>query len=202
MLQVELSASVRNQFGKGAMRRLRSEGKTPGVLYGQGVEPLPLALDTKTFYKELLYIQRRNAIVTLSLDNGQEHHVLIKDIQSDPVKDTLIHADFQKIDINKAKRFVVGIEYKGTPKGVDMGGVLMIEQNNVVVEGLPLDVPDNFQVDISDLKIGDKILLGSLELPDTINMVSGKERVCVRVDSAAKEKKDAEQEEAEMAEAE
>jgi len=183
MLQVELSASVRNNFGKGAMRRLRGDGNTPAVLYGVHCEPIAIQLETNTFYKELLNIQRRNAVVTLALDNGDNHYVLIKDIQVDPVRDTLVHADFQKIDVNKPKCFGVDIKLSGTAKGVDVGGFLHVEQNSITLEGLPLDIPDFVELDISDLGIGDSYRLSSLELPANVTMISDKEQVCVKVDS-------------------
>lgn len=197
MLQIQLSASVRNEFGKGAMRRLRSDGKTPAVLYGSDRESLALQLETKTFYQELLNIHRRNAIVTLTLDDGATHDVLLKDVQSDPVRDTLIHADFQKIDINTPKRFDVQVEFTGFAKGVDLGGTLLVEQRTVVLEGLPLDIPDSCMVEVSDLGIGDKLLVDSLELPDNVTLISDKDQVLVKVEVVVQEKEVEEVEEVE-----
>lgn len=202
MLQIQLSASVRDEFGKGAMHRLRSDGKTPAVLYGLGTESLALQLETKTFYQELLNLQRRNAIVTLTLDDGATHHVLIKDVQSDPVRDTLIHADFQKIDIDTSKQFDVQVEFTGFAKGVDLGGTLLVEQRTVVVEGLPLDIPDSCMVEISDLGIGDKLLVDSLDVPDNVTMISDKDQVIVKVEVVVQEKEVEEVEEEESVEAE
>ncbi len=187
MLQVELAASVRDQFGKGAMHRLRNDGKTPAVLYGPGSEPLALQLETARFYQELVYIQRRNAIVTLTLDNGETHHVLIKDVQTDPVRDSLLHADFYKIDIDKPRQFAVRVTFTGDSRGVDMGGRLIVEQRHVVLEGVPIDIPDTCELDITDLDIGDKLLMSALELPDNVTMVSDRDLVCVKVDVAARE---------------
>ncbi len=192
MIQVELAASVREKFGKGAMHRLRSDGKTPAVLYGKGTEPIAVQLETKVFYKELLNIHRRNAVVTLTLDNGETHHALIKDVQADPVRDTLVHADFQKIDINKPQCFGVRVGFTGSAKGVDMGGMLMVEQHTVILEGVPLDIPDSCQLDVSDLEIGDKLLFDSLDLPDNVTMITDKDQVCVKVEVMSQEKDDEE----------
>ena len=96
MIQVEMSAAVRNEFGKGAMRRMRAAGVTPAVVYGApGSEVQALQVNTKDFYKNLLMIQRRNAVLSITIDSGAVRHVLIQDVQADPVIiDRLEHADF------------------------------------------------------------------------------------------------------------
>lgn len=201
MLQVELSASVREKFGKGAMHRLREEGMTPAILYGLGTESLPIQLETKSFYQKLLKIHGRNAVVTLSLGKGKTHHVVIKDVQADPVRDTIIHADFYKIDIKKPKGFEVEINFTGTPKGVDLGGILMIEQRTVRLEAPPLDIPDSCSLDISGLGIGDKLSFSALDIEGDVRMVSEGDHVCVRVDAPSKEKEEGESLEVEAEEA-
>ncbi len=190
MLQVELSATVRNTFGKGAMRCLRSDGKTPAILYGLEAEPMALQLETKEFYKELLNLRRRNAVVALSLDDGKTHHVLIKDVQTDPVRDTVVHADFQRVDLKKSKQFGVDVKLIGNPKGVDLGGVIFVEERLVILEGLPLDIPDNCPLDISELDIGDSLSFDSLDLPKDIRLISDKDQVCVKVENASKVEED------------
>src|SRR5665647_3138869 len=89
MLQQEMSASVRKDFGKGAMRRLRMAGKTPGIIYGTGREPVALQFETLPLVKQLLKIRRRNAVITLNIEGDSSRHVLIKELQTDPVRDTL-----------------------------------------------------------------------------------------------------------------
>jgi len=202
MLQIDLSASVRGEFGKGAMHRLRNDGKTPAILYGQGTDPIALQLETKILYQELLNLQRRNVVVTLSLDDGATHHVIVKDVQTDPVRDSLIHADFQKIDIEKAKQFVVPVEFVGSAKGIDLGGMLVIERNTVVLEGVPLDIPDSCQIDVSELVIGDQIMFDALELPENVVMISDKDQVCVKVNVLSQERTEDDLEEEAEAETE
>ncbi|MDH5299466.1 MAG: 50S ribosomal protein L25, partial [Desulfobulbaceae bacterium] len=95
MLQVEMSARVRKSFGKGAARTTRRAGQTPAVVYGPKTEPLALELNTKDFTKGLIFINRRNAVVNLNIDDGgstSTRHVVVKEIQADPVQDTLVHA--------------------------------------------------------------------------------------------------------------
>ena len=181
MLQVELSASVRTATGKGAMRQLRMKGKTPAVVYGGGAAALSLEMDTKSLMQQLLEIYRRNAVVTLKIDGDKDRHVLVGEVQTDPVRDTLIHADFCEIDLQKARRFDVPVVFTGVAKGVDLGGEMFIEHKSVTLEGLPLDIPDQFSLDVTDLRIGDHMTFGNIFLPQTLKLISNADKVCVKV---------------------
>ena len=181
MLQQEMSASVRKDFGKGAMRRLRMAGNTPAVLYGTGREALSLQLETLPLVKQLLKIQRRNAVITLNIEGDSSRHVLIKELQTDPVRDTLIHADFYEIPLDKARRFTVDLVVTGAAKGVDVGGILEVVSSKVVVEGNPLDIPDTLVVDVTELAIGDSFIVGNLALPDNIKMITSGDAICVTI---------------------
>lgn len=188
MLQVEMSATVRSSSGKGAMRRLRVSGKTPAVVYGGGSTALSLELDSKTLMHQLLEIYRRNVIVTLKIEGEGDRHVLLGEVQTDPVRDTLIHADFCEVDLQKPRRFKVPVIYNGVAKGVDFGGEMFIEKNSVVLEGLPLDIPDECTLNVTDLKIGDYLNFGNITLPESLKLVSDAEAVCVKVDKKLGEK--------------
>ncbi len=182
MLQVEMSASVRKSTGKGPMRQLRMVGKTPAVVYGGGLTAMPLEMESKTLMQKLLGIIRRNAIVTLKIDGESDRHVLLGEVQTDPVRDTLIHADFCEIDLKKPRRFNVPVVFTGLAKGVDFGGEMFIEADSVVLEGLPLDFPDECSLDVTELKIGDYMNFGNISLPETVKLISDADTVCVKVD--------------------
>ncbi len=186
MLQVEMDASVRKVKGKGAMRQLRSKGLTPAVVYGADAEALPVELETQPLYQKLLSIYRRNAVVTLKLDNGSTKYVLVQDIQTDPIKDTLVHADFLEIDVDKPRVFNVAIRFTGDAVGVDLGGILNVVQETVAVEAAPLDIPDIFEVDITNLNIGDSIKIETIEIPDNLKLISDPESTCISIVSAKK----------------
>ena len=181
MITKEISAAVRNTFGKGPMRQLRGLGKTPGVVYGGGTEALALQFETAVLFHELLDIHGRNAVITLKIDNGTERNVLVQEIQVDPVKDFLYHADFVDIDVNKTAKFSVPIDYSGKAKGVDLGGILMVEKTKIVLEGAPLSIPDKCVVNIREMKIGDKITVGSIALPEGVKLVTDAGEVCIAI---------------------
>ena len=181
MITKEIATSVREVFGKGPIRRLRAQGKTPGVVYSGGNEAIALEFETKTLFQNLLDIQGRNAIITLKIDDGSEKNVLVKEIQTDPLKDTLFHADFLEIDLQKSAHFQVPLTFVGKAKGEDLGGLTRIENSFLVLAGKPLDIPDNCVINVADMSIGDKITAGDVSLPDGVSLVSDPEMVCVSV---------------------
>ena len=104
MIQQDMTAAVRQDFGKGATHRLRQSGYAPAILYGKKTEPMALAMETKTLTRELLRLHGHNAVVTLDIEGekaNKKHHVLIKDIQTDPITDAVLHVDFFEIRIER-----------------------------------------------------------------------------------------------------
>jgi len=184
MLQVRLDSTVRTVFGKGPMRQLRMRELTPANLYSGGNEPVSLQLDTAKLYKNLLFIHGRNAVVTLEVegDAAGERHVLVQEIQKDPLSGSLLHVDFLEIDLKKAAKFTVPIEYVGTAKGVDLGGELHVFKESVQLRGCPLDVPDVIQVDITPLEQGGAgLTYGDLPIPANVEMLEKATVTCVAV---------------------
>ena len=184
MLQVDMSASTRESFGKGAMRRLRVSGNTPAVLYGNDKDVMSLQLETRVFLKTLYQISRKNAVVTLSIDDGDTRHVMMREVQTDPVTDSLIHADFFEVNLDTARTFSVPVELTGKAKGVVGGGELITHNLVVVLEGAPLDIPDVLTVDVSNLDSDERILSADIELPENVKLASPGDQVCAEVISA------------------
>ncbi len=196
MLQYDLSAQVRNKFGKGANRCLRSSGATPAVLYGSHIEPVHLQFNCKDLTHTLLQMQRRNAIFNLDVD-GVKRHVMVKEIQTKPVDDSLLHVDFHEIKLDASIVLEVPVKFSGKAKGVDLGGELHIGLPSVTLQGQPLDIPDFIEVDISALNIGDQIICDSLTIPANIEIKNDKDAVCIAVVHITVKAEDFEDEEAE-----
>lgn len=189
MIQLDVSAEVRKSFGKGAARTLRRSGKTPAVIYGPKSDPMSLSLDTHAFTKSLLNLQRRNAVVNLDIDidgSPQRRHVIIKDLQVDPILDTLEHADFYEIALDSPLIFTVPLVYQGKARGVDMGGDMSIAVHQVQLKGNPLDIPDEIMVDVSPLGTNEEFTCGQLDLPANVSLLDKKEKVCVAVTAPVK----------------
>jgi len=181
MIRKEIPAAVRTAFGKGEMRRMRNAGQTPAVVYGGGAEAIALTFETKLLFGELIDLQGQNAVITLKIDNGTEKNVVVKELQSDPARDTLFHADFLEIDLEKSAVFTVPLSYTGKAKGVDLGGMQSIELHSVVLKGKPLDIPNDCLIDVKPLAIGDKFTAAQITLPAGVELVSNPAAVCVSV---------------------
>jgi large subunit ribosomal protein L25 len=184
MLQVDIPAAVRTVFGKCENRRLRADKKTPAVVYSKGEDAVPLQLDEGTLYKNLLYIHGRNAVVTLDIegDDKGKRHVLVQEIQKDPVVERLLHVDFLEIELDKPIDFLVPLRLTGVARGVDLGGELVVAKSTVTLRGCPMDVPDEIVADITELDRGEKgLTCGDLDLPAKVEMLDDADQVCVSV---------------------
>ena len=187
MLQVDLTARVRKTFGKGNTRALRRAGMTPAVLYGPKIDSMALELTTKPFTKALFGIHRRNAVISLEIENGDlpaKRHVMIREVQTDPVQGTLVHADFLEISLDTLVKLFVDVKFTGKPKGFESGGELQVAKGKVCLEALPLDFPDCVEVDITHLDIGDSVTCKSLNLPDKVTLLEKENATCATVTTA------------------
>ena len=184
MLQFDLTAQMRDTFGKGASRRLRMVGQTPAVLYGNKMEALSLQMDTKELTHTLLKVQRRNAVYNLRVQKDDAevlHHVMVKELQTEPVSDGLVHADFCAIDLDLPIVFTVPVNFVGKAKGVDLGGDMTIFVRKVALKGRPLDIPEFIEKDISDLGLENNYTCADLTLPANVELMGDKDAVCVSV---------------------
>ncbi len=185
MIQQDMTASIRQDFGKGASHRIRKVGLTPAILYGGKKDSVALSLDEKILTRALLKLHGQNAVVNLHIEGEKgrkTRHVLIKDVQKDPISDTLIHVDFFEIPLDKEITLEVQMKYIGTAKGVDLGGILNISAQTVKINGLPLDIPDEIVIDVSPLDLGGQgFFCKDLEIPENVTLEEDPERSCVSV---------------------
>ena len=204
MIQQDMTAAVRQDFGKGATHRLRQSGYAPAILYGKKSEPIALAMETKTLTRDLLQLHGHNVVVSLDIEGEKgkkKHHVLIKDIQTDPITDSVLHVDFLEIDMDKEIVLDVAVVYEGTAKGVDLGGILNIMAHTVKIKGMPLAIPDEIKVDVTPLELTSHgITCGDLTIPENVTLEEEVDKVCVSVVAPKAEEEEIEEEEAVEAE--
>ena len=185
MIQQDMSAAIRHDFGKGATHRLRQSGYAPAILYGKQSDPIALAMNTKSLTRDLLRLHGHNVVVSLDIEGekgNKKHHVLIKDVQTDPVTDSVLHVDFLEIDLDKEIVLDVPVMYTGTAKGVDMGGILNILAHTVKVKGMPLAIPDDIPVDVTPLELTSHgITCGDLMIPENVTLEEEPDKLCVSV---------------------
>jgi large subunit ribosomal protein L25 len=188
MLQIDMTARVRKTVGKGAARTMRRAGNTPAVIYGPLGAPVALECNTKDLTKGLLSIHRKNAFINLEIDeDGKKsvRHVITREIQTDPIQDNVLHADFYEVSLDKPMVFQVPLKYVGKAKGVDLGGDMTILKNKVTVSGKLLDIPDVIEVDVAPLDRGDALTCKDLGLSAGVSLVTAADAVCVSVSGAA-----------------
>ncbi len=160
-----INASAREGVGKGPTRRLRARGMIPAAVYGEGLEAVAVAVSAKEIATILRSETGHNTIFKLALPNGdgEPANVIIKDYQVDPVRGRLLHADLMRLSLTTLTRVSVSIETLGEPPGVKSeGGILELQLREIEVECLPGDIPEHLKVDVSNLQIGDHVLVSDL----------------------------------------
>ncbi len=181
MAEITVQAEERQEVGKGPNRRLRTQGKIPAVLYGHGLETLSVSVDTGDVDQILCSETGHNTIFKLQVGSNSSD-VLIRDYQLDPVKGTLLHADFLTVALDKKMTFAVPVQTLGTASGVTAGGVLDIVLREIELECLPADVPDHIPVDVTELEIGDSVRVKALQMDlSKISLLSDPDLVILSV---------------------
>jgi large subunit ribosomal protein L25 len=162
---ITINAAAREGFGKSEARRLRKQGMIPIAVYGEGKDASAVAINAKEIANILRSDTGHNTIFKLALPNGdgEPATVIIKDWQVDPVKGRLLHADLMRLSMTEVTHVRVAIETAGEPVGVKLeGGILDLQMREIEVECLPGDIPENLQIDVSNLNIGDHVTVADL----------------------------------------
>jgi len=154
-MEAVLEAIARETFGKNEARRTRREGKVPGVLYGgDGAKATPISVEPKALLKILHSESGANTLISLKLSGTADTKVLVKEYQLDPVTHQVLHADFYRVAMDKLIQVTIPVVVKGEPKGVkQQGGILEFIRREIEVECLPADIPENVEVDVSELML-------------------------------------------------
>ena len=162
MAVIALSGTRRDRLGKGGARKARAAGQIPGVLYGHGEQPVPVAVSAAEFELALRKHRGGNAIVNLAVGGG-EYTALIRDVQYDPISHGILHLDFQHISLTETIEVHVPVRLVGLALGVkDGGGILEHIVREVAVRCLPTAIPPAIEVDVAALNIGDSVHVSDL----------------------------------------
>lgn len=184
MEEVVLKIDLREKIGKEYAKKIRFKGKVPGILYGPGMDPLPIEADSKDIAK--IIKMGENFIFTAEAGD-KKFDVLLKDFQRDPVKRNILHFDLYKVALDKPVKVKVPIVLVGKAVGVEKGGFLDFAFRELEIECLPKSIPENIQVDITSLDIGDSIKVEDLKLPDGIKVITEPETVIAFVEAQVEE---------------
>jgi large subunit ribosomal protein L25 len=162
-----LQAEVRASRGKGPARRLRAQGKIPGVFYGPGVEPTPLTLSPKELEKALRGGRGRNVVFKLAID-GKDELAMVRDVVTDPVTQELLHVDLYRVFEDKVLEINVPFHPIGRAVGVVQGGVLNVTRRHLPVRTTPAKIPVSIDADVTHLNLKDSIAVEDVEFPEGV----------------------------------
>jgi large subunit ribosomal protein L25 len=166
---LELKAWARPRSGKGGARSVRREGRIPGILYGGGENPFPLAVDDKSIRLQLLTGHFQSTIYTLDVE-GKKTRVIPRSVQLDPVRDFPIHVDFMRVAKDALVTVAVPVHFlnEAASPGIKRGGILNVVRHEIEVR-CPADaIPNHFDVDLTGLEIGDSVHISSVKLPEGV----------------------------------
>ncbi len=179
---ITLVAEPRASRGKNEARRLRVKGFTPAIMYGADKDPVAVAVSPKEITKILRSSTGHNTIFNLSVTGGETTPVMIVDWEHEPVKENLLHIDLKRIDPTKRMMVKIPVHIHGEAKGVKLqGGLLEIANRDVEVECLPDDIPEAFNVDVSDLALNQAIRANQLPMSGSMKLVAPPETVIVHI---------------------
>jgi large subunit ribosomal protein L25 len=171
MAELKLKAATREGAGKGVARKIRAAGRVPAVLYGHGMEPLSVSVDSKELFHVLHGSAGANVLVDLVVD-GKGHLALPREIQRDHVRGQYLHVDFLAVRRDEKVEIDVPVRVVGESPGVKAGGVLEHHLWDLHVECLPGDVPDGIDADIGALQVGDSLKVGDLAPPKGVTILT------------------------------
>ena len=179
MSDLVVEVEERTALGKNESRRLRRSGLIPGVLYGSGKRNFPVTVNPRRVDQILNSEAGENTLLDLRL-KGQDtqRKAMIREVQIDPVSGQVVHADFIRIEMDQKLQIHVPVRTVGAAPGVkEDGGILEVVLRTLEVECLPADIPEQVEIDISTLRIGDQIRVADLDTGDKFQLMQSEDTV-------------------------
>ncbi|MBP7176639.1 MAG: 50S ribosomal protein L25 [Thermoclostridium sp.] len=161
---VTLDLEARNSFGK--LNRIRNSGYIPGIVYGEGMEPSPVQIKESVFCDNMRH-HGINTIYDVHL-NDQSMQAVIRDLQVDPLKNTYMHVDLQRVSMDHHRQAHVPIRIVGKSGQQLREGVINQQLDHIDVKGFPADIPEYIELNVSDMKLGEHITVSDLLVPENL----------------------------------
>ena len=172
-MEITIKASKREGKGTGASRRLRRAGNVPGVIYGAGKDAVSVQLDHKDLFLQFRHEAFHASILSLDLE-GKKEQVLLRDYQMHPVRNQIMHIDFQrvsateKIHVKAPLHFINADEGPGVKLG---GGIVTHILTEAEISCLAKDLPEFIEVDLGAMEVGQTVHLSEVKLPKGVEFV-------------------------------
>lgn len=190
MARMRIEAELRTQAGTGAARRLRRQGKIPGIVYGSGTANLMVQVNANLLEKVLA--SGATGLVDLVV-NGESHVVLIQEVQRSPDRGALLHVDFHRVRLDEEVEARVPVVIVGEEQRPPDGGVVVPFVREITVSCLPANLPERIEVDVSKLSVGQSLTVADLVAPPGVTIKEPREEVVVSVVMAEAEEESAEE---------
>jgi len=174
-----LQAMKRTEFTNSAKRKVRESGKIPAIIYGKAKESQPVALDSIELIKTLRD-EGKNTVLHLDVD-GSSHAVMLYDMQTDPLKNEIIHADFHIVDMQADVQVEVPVHLTGEAQGVKDGGVLQQSLHEVTITAKPGNIPQSIDVDITNLGVNETLYIKDLSTSTNYQFTQDEEQVVASI---------------------
>jgi large subunit ribosomal protein L25 len=188
MKTIELRATARPTVGKRTAKDLRNEGKVPGVVY-HNAKATHIELETREAKRALF--TRETYLIKLEVE-GEVLETIVREAQYHPVHDHLLHVDFLQVSGDKPVVLTLPLLLKGTPRGVTQGGKLSTKLRKVKIKGIPSELPQQIEVDVTDLELGQVRKVGDLDLPGLDVLTSSSATIAaVEIPRSLRSKKEA-----------
>jgi large subunit ribosomal protein L25 len=178
----QIKAAARSRAGKGAARAERRAGRVPGIIYGDGKEPLPISLDYDELRKRIYAGRFLTTVHDIEID-GVKHRVIPRDFQLDAVRDLPLHVDFMRLGEGATIRVNIPVQVRNAElsPGVKRGGTVSVVTHTIEVRCRADAIPAGIEVDVGDLEINHSRHLSDIKLPDGVRAVSGRDITLVTV---------------------
>jgi large subunit ribosomal protein L25 len=191
---IKMKATTREMIGK-THRRL-ADDKLAGVVYGTAHKSQPVEVERHEFEQVLAHEGNiASKLIDLTIDGGKTVHVIVKSLQRDAIKGTVMHADFWAVNMRQKVTTTVPVHFEGEPPGLKTGGVFMHNVQHINVEALPDELPEFLTADISTLEVGDNIHVRDLVAPKGVTILDPEDEIVASVVAPAKEEEEAVSEE-------
>jgi large subunit ribosomal protein L25 len=181
-LETVVAAQPRASRGKNEARRTRVSGLIPAVVYGAFKDPVAVSVNPKDVTRILRSKTGHNSIFDVEIAGIERTPVIVADEQYDPIKGNLLHIDLRRIDLTRKLRLSIPVHVTGEPKGVkQQGGVLDVVTRAIEIECVPDDIPNQFDIDVTELMIGSAIRVGELPVKEGIRILTASDAVIAHV---------------------
>ena len=188
MEQRILTIEARDSLGKNACRRLRVSAKIPAVVYGKGMESVAVTVDRKELESAIAGEGGINHLITLKGAGPLDGNVVIvADLTRHCLKDRMLHVDLHKINLQETVKVKVPVSITTVAKGIKDGGIQDLVMHEIEIECLPGQIPENVEVDVSGLEMGESLHVSDLNLPSGLKVLDDPSATIVNILGKTKE---------------